>query len=995
MSQAVAWQAGTEVLCHGYRAVVRFVGETSFAPGLWVGVEFLKVRAGRNDGSVDGQRYFGPTEANRGLFVRADDGLAIRPYTAQDEAAAKIQAQVRRKQEAEAAHYTQICRAFNEMESQAESEQLRSNQKCARAAHVLQEGTASGQSGKMAATVNLGATLGSKRESTVSVQDAGTMPPLRLLPMDWVQQEDTASEAASAILTERMPLAPRLRFEGVGSGAPRVPRDCVDEVLSHFKRPGAAPLAADCISRLLGYGGLVWRREVQSAVHQVTSPEAPGRLLVLGDTHGQLEDLLWIFFEHGLPAADNVYLINGDVCDRGGGAVEIMVLVLLFKLWEPRCIFMNRGNHEDPCMNYYYGFRDECLGKWGDWRGAELFDQFNSFFQLLPLFTIVDSSVFVVHGGLWRRSFALAQLRRVDFRRPLPEKPGLGLEVVCFDSVWSDPQSHNGVGGNSRGDSIISFGEDVTRRFLKANGLRLLVRSHQVPDSGQGYEWWHGGKCLTIFSASNYCGDCGNLGGVLVLVRGEADHITEHWALPLQELQQMETEANNAQARILRQAKCLSKARQTRKAAMQRMEADIVRRVQEQVVRRKTELFEYWSAVDESPRGVFRIPAALWREGCAAIIESSLPWVRLQEVMGATDGNGEVHYVQFLSRYRVAFEASFGISAQGWERAVWSKLMDTLLRADLPLREALAALDATNDGLVSGVEFGRLLESCRIGITGFQARALLRSIAMHGEQGAEPQAPCGGKVSVWDMLGRLQVTLPVARVTPVDPEVEAWAVPKLRPVASAVIDDAWRRLVPADAQQSEWPVSKLLAAWFEDVDTSRNGFLEINEMVAALQRLGPALERGGCPSDPDSLQRITVYCDITGTGRMNYFELLNALSWEDALGPELQKDIMETVNAAIYFNMVPIRKALMAFDRDRQGTVSPEDFVMALTGVSHALGPDEGGLTKTEIDTIAVHLPRLGNGLIDYQSFLKSFHIVDSASMAGGLGITQPVEDQG
>ena len=38
----------------------------------------------------------------------------------------------------------------------------------------------------------------------------------------------------------------------------------------------------------------------------------------------------------------------------------------------------------------------------------------------------------------------------------------------------------------------------------------------QPPDNGGGVEQVHGGKCVTVFSASNYCGHLGNYGGVVV-----------------------------------------------------------------------------------------------------------------------------------------------------------------------------------------------------------------------------------------------------------------------------------------------------------------------------------------------------------------------------------------------------------------------------------------------------------------------------------------------
>lgn len=55
-------------LTDGRRAVVRFVGLTHFAPGDWIGIE-LEDDSGKNDGAVQGERYFDCAPA-RGMFVR-------------------------------------------------------------------------------------------------------------------------------------------------------------------------------------------------------------------------------------------------------------------------------------------------------------------------------------------------------------------------------------------------------------------------------------------------------------------------------------------------------------------------------------------------------------------------------------------------------------------------------------------------------------------------------------------------------------------------------------------------------------------------------------------------------------------------------------------------------------------------------------------------------------------------------------------------------------
>ncbi|KAG5294564.1 p150 dynactin NUDM [Histoplasma ohiense] len=74
-----------QVVClsDGRNAIIRFIGSTSFAPGDWIGVE-LGEPTGKNDGSVQGERYF-DCEHGFGMFVRPAAVVSVLEQPKQEE----------------------------------------------------------------------------------------------------------------------------------------------------------------------------------------------------------------------------------------------------------------------------------------------------------------------------------------------------------------------------------------------------------------------------------------------------------------------------------------------------------------------------------------------------------------------------------------------------------------------------------------------------------------------------------------------------------------------------------------------------------------------------------------------------------------------------------------------------------------------------------------------------------------------------------------------
>ena len=105
--------------------------------------------------------------------------------------------------------------------------------------------------------------------------------------------------------------------------------------------------------------------------------------------------------------------------------------------------------------------------------------------------------MFVTHGGLFSKDGVTLDAIKNTPRNREPEDEG-----IMVDCLWSDPTDINGRHPSKRGISVM-FGPDVTQKFIDENNLKLVVRSHEVKP--MGYEYQKGGKCLTVFSAPNYC----------------------------------------------------------------------------------------------------------------------------------------------------------------------------------------------------------------------------------------------------------------------------------------------------------------------------------------------------------------------------------------------------------------------------------------------------------------------------------------------------------
>jgi serine/threonine-protein phosphatase with EF-hand domain len=279
-------------------------------------------------------------------------------------------------------------------------------------------------------------------------------------------------------------------------------------------------------------------------IRRLTVPPG-GKITVVGDIHGQLNDLLHILDESGLPSSTNMYVFNGDFVDRGKNGVEVLIVLMALYIAEPQSVVLNRGNHEDGQITRVYGFQEECISKYDELT----FGMFVEVFRYLSLFVLINERILILHGGLFNNRTVtledLSKINRSDYvaKPPIPypecmdglDSEGQWAEYykqLQRDALWSDPQLEPGLVESTRGAGVM-FGPDVAQEFMTLNNLDMIIRSHECvrkgfflpfgPTANPAVYSRDAPLLCTLFSASNYSeGD--NEGAYLVLM----DHVHTH-----------------------------------------------------------------------------------------------------------------------------------------------------------------------------------------------------------------------------------------------------------------------------------------------------------------------------------------------------------------------------------------------------------------------------------------------------------------------------------
>ncbi|NWV24043.1 PPE1 phosphatase, partial [Origma solitaria] len=410
-------------------------------------------------------------------------------------------------------------------------------------------------------------------------------------------------------------------------------------------------------------------KEMPNITHLSTSYSK--EITVCGDLHGNLDDLLLIFYKNGLPSEQNPYVFNGDFVDRGKNSMEILIILFAFLLIYPNDLHLNRGNHEDYIMNLRYGFTKEVSKKYKDhWK--QILCLLRDVFSWLPLATIIDSKVLILHGGI-------SDTTDLDFLNALERnkvRDHIHVGVIMFslkkfailDILWSDPRSQNGCTPNKCRGGGCYFGPDITAKLFERYNLKMLIRSHEFKP--EGYEISHDGKVITIFSASNYYEEGSNRGAYIKL--------------------NPELTPRFVQYQVSKYTR-----RQNLRERVGTIESSALKSLREKIYAHRSELTSAFAQYDVNGTG--RISVNDWAAAMESVLQLELPWRMLRSQLAQMNSDGEV---DFMSCF---YDLKMGQPTKEAQPA----LAETLCRYRKDLEIIFNIIDKDHSGLISLEEFSQ------------------------------------------------------------------------------------------------------------------------------------------------------------------------------------------------------------------------------------------------------------------------------------------------
>lgn len=275
----------------------------------------------------------------------------------------------------------------------------------------------------------------------------------------------------------------------------------------------------------------------------------------------------------------------------------------------------------------------------------------------------------MVHGGLpLDKTVTLQELAGLD-RHSITTVCGKqkSREAKILEGLmWSDPyrsSTDKGRFPNYKRKAGCFYGHDAVSEWLKANGLKYFVRSHEcVPAGYEEIDCGDGLKLFTVFSASNYPQGRGmNKAAILRFRQNEAPQAT-----------QFETDEDDTRSLVESNQQTLA----------------------EVICAHKHVLLESFMQVQHKGG----VTPQQWCEVMERVLSLQLDWQELQVALAPVDSKGIIHYNKFINQYKIHL-------SEGPAQGVSEEALQVLYRNHKQLMAVFRFLDKDNNGVIDTEEF--------------------------------------------------------------------------------------------------------------------------------------------------------------------------------------------------------------------------------------------------------------------------------------------------
>lgn len=560
--------------------------------------------------------------------------------------------------------------------------------------------------------------------------------------------------------------------------------------------------------------------------------------------------------------------------------------------------------------------------------GKKVFHLFQDVFCLLPLCTVVNNEIFTVHGGLFSANdVTLDDLELINHKRQPPHALSSREDFLFKELLWSDPREISGVEASNRGAGVY-FGGDVTKQFLERNKLRLLIRSHEMME--EGYKVTHDCRTITVFSASNYCGTNNNYGAFISF-----SHTTD--GLTPQFVKFKADQHRRVPRTLFDETK---------------LELQTFQMLHEKIFEHYDSLHKAFS--ERCHHGTTRLSRIAWSEVLRQVTGLQVPWLCLQWHLADLEPDRTIDYQRFLRRYSLSFSSQLSRSLDEVVISdICSAILD-LVSSSEGIREIYSRFDTNGDSSLSYDELREALSSLNLGLSPHSIEQIIRSTDVDGDE----------QIDLDEFSARFQETFETLKH-----QREKWVMQALADLEFIMVNKPTER--------------HSIKRYFKEHGSAHGKSLSVGQFGKLVKHL-----LGKHAYSKEQRTQIAAFVDSNGSGRISSKELKAAFKRLRCSEAALQwkQEVIGSISNFFFKNRLNLKKAFEMFDFSQSGKVTMEDFKAGIKAINDAMTTP---LSDIQIERVYQSIDKDGNGLIQYDEFLRSFEDVQAKNHGFGASVAR------